>query len=282
LECKCPGEAVTSRGLTHTEHRNPVKVSKAYKSPDEPTEATVEIPLTRGYVARIDAADIKFAVGRKWNAAIVPRRDAVYAQTKINGKNVYLHRLLCPGWAEVDHADGDGLNNCRSNLRDGTEFRNRANTKMKSGNAAGFKGVYRAESGNYVARIGVNKKQIYLGIYGTPGEAADAYDRAAVSYFGEYAKTNAMLGRVVGRAGEGKVARPRRGRGPSRTPRARCSAGHAYTPENTYIRPDGQRACRQCASSRRRKSREPNPRARGKACPPGCTCGRHRKREQAA
>lgn len=240
------------------------------------TRQHAEIPLTRGYVTRIDDADRAFTDGHKWNAAVVPNRKAVYARARINGKNVYLHRLLCPDWSKVDHADGNGLNNCRSNLRNGAEFRNSANSKMKSGNSAGFKGVYRAASGKWVARIGVNKKQVYLGIYGTPGEAADAYDEAAVHYFGEYAQTNAMLGRVAGRTEEARGARARH-RGPSRNPRTHCSAGHEYTPESTYIRPDGLRDCRQCATVRRRESREPNPRARGKICPPGCTCGRHRR-----
>jgi len=250
-----------------------------YKSPGGLIIPTIEIPLTRGYVTRLYEADRSFLDGHNWHVIVAP--NTAYACTRIGGKPTYLHSLLCPEWDEVDHADGDGLNNCRHNLRDGTGFRNNANTRMKSGNSAGFKGVFRAASGNYVARIGFNKKQIYLGIYGTPGEAADAYDEAAVRYFGEYAKTNAMLGQVEGRAGEERVARPRRGRGPSRNPRTHCSAGHKYTPENTYVGKNGQRACRQCATiaarERRNRTSAPNPRAHGKICPPGCTCGRHRR-----
>lgn len=153
---------------------------------------TIEIPLTRGYVARIEDADRIFTDGRKWHAHVVPHRNAIYACTKINGRHVLLHRLLAD-WDEIDHADGNGLNNCRSNLRDGTGLgRNKPNRGMQSNNTSGFKGVY-SRHGKWVALIKVGRKQIYLGTYGSPEEAADAYDRAAIGHFGEYAKTNATL-----------------------------------------------------------------------------------------
>lgn len=168
--------------------------------PDVPAPKTIEIPLTRGYVTRIDAADRVFTDGRKWHVVVCQSRKAVYACTKVNGKCVTLHKLLCPDWDEVDHADGDGLNNCRSNLRDGAGFRNKGNTGMRSTNTSGFKGVTRKGSSSWQSRITVNREMICLGTYDTPEEAADAYDRAAVHHFGEYAKTNAMLGQVASEA----------------------------------------------------------------------------------
>jgi hypothetical protein len=178
--------------LTHTEHGDPVQVSQAYKSPAGLIAATIEIPLTRGYVTRIDAADMAVADGRKWHSHVVSHRNSVYACTKINGRHTLLHKLLAD-WAEVDHADGDGLNNCRSNLRDGTGLgKNKPNRGMQSNNTSGFKGVY-CRGSKWIALIKVNRKMICLGTYGTPEEAASAYDHAAVSHFGEYAKTNAML-----------------------------------------------------------------------------------------
>jgi len=271
LECKYPGEGATSRGLTNTEHGDPVQVSQAYKSPAGLIAATIEIPLTRGYVTRIDAADRVFTDGRKWHAAIIPSRRAIYARTKINGKMVMLHRLLCPDWDEVDHADSDGLNNCRHNLRDGTGLgKNRPNRVMQRNNTSGHKGVsWNKLQRQWVANIKVNRKQIYLGAFGTPEEAADAYDRAAIGHFGEYAKTNAML-----RQEPREEAGTWRHHPPDE--RTHCDARHEYTPENTYIRPGGERECRQCS---RRRNLRPNPSGRrGRICPPGCTCGRHRPR----
>jgi hypothetical protein len=222
-----------------------VQVSQAYKSPSGLIVATIEIPLTRGYVTRIYETDRVFTDGRKWHAATSHRRKSVYACTKIDGRHVYLHKLLCPDWDEVDHEDGDGLNNCRSNLRDGAGFRNKGNTGMRSTNTSGFKGVSRKGNSGWQARITVNSEMVCLGTYDTPEGAADAYDRAAVRHFGEYAKTNAMMGQVA--AEDVRSYRP-----PVR-------GGHFCPPGCT---------CRKHVSRI----------GRGKLCPPGCTCGRHRRK----
>jgi AP2 domain len=152
-----------------------------------------EITLTRGYVTVIDNEDRTITDDRTWHAHLVPHRNTVYACTKINSRHTLLHRLLAD-WAEVDHADGDGLNNRRSNLRDGTGLRNKANKGLQANSTSGFKGVSR-RGAKWGAFIKVNRKQVYLGLFGTPEDAAAAYDRAAVRYFGEYARTNLMLGK---------------------------------------------------------------------------------------
>jgi AP2 domain len=157
---------------------------------------TIEIPLSKGYVTRIDDADWALVGGRSWRAQANSRRRVVYAVIRIDGgKVVLMHSLLAPDWAEVDHADGDGLNNCRYNLRDGTGFRNSANRGLRSDSTTGYKGVWRSGR-KWGASVGIDGKQIYLGTFGTPEEAAYAYDQAAVSHFGEYARTNAMMGLV--------------------------------------------------------------------------------------
>lgn len=251
--------------MTHTEHRDPVQMSQAYESPPGLTVATVEIPLSRGYVTRIDAADKVFTDGHKWHVVVGPH--TAYACAKIKGRQVKLHNLLCPDWSTVDHADGDGLNNQRSNLRDGSGLKNHANTWMRADNRSGFKGVHR-HLGKWQAQIRVNGKAIYLGIYDTPEAAADAYDEAAVHHFGEYARTNAMMDR------EGLKTRPPECPDPvTRIPVTHCPAGHEYTPENTYTSPDGKRHCRTC----KREGDRARYQAKGRKCLPGCTCGRHRR-----
>lgn len=264
--------------MTHTDYGDPVRVSQAYKSPSGLVVATIEIPLSRGYVTRIDAADRVFTDGHSWYADIHPRRRAVYARAWIDGENVNMHSLLCPDWAWVDHADGDGLNNCRRNLRDGTGFRNSANRELASNNTSGYKGVdWNKKNEKWRATITANGKQIHLGYFGTPEEAADAYDQAAVHHFGEYAKTNAMLRQVTGVA-----TAPTWQHNPpdERTPETHCSAGHRWTPENTIMPPDGRRRCRLCARKRERERKRRRRGAKpagpaGRVCPLGCTCGRH-------
>lgn len=239
---------------------------------------TIEIPLTRGYVARMDDADIAFAAGHSWHAtALSATAKIVYACAKISGRCTTLHSLLCPNWEFVDHVDGNGLNNCRANLRDGTGFKNSANRELASNNTSGYKGVgWNKRKSKWRASIMINGKAIFLGYFGTSEEAADAYDQAAVHHFGEYAKTNAML-RQSASEGTGVWWRPPL----PPEERTHCKAGHKYTLENTYIRPGGEWDCRQCAKMRMRESRRrspvPNPRATGRICPPGCACGRHRR-----
>jgi len=239
-------------------------MSQAYKSPSGLIVATAEIPLTQGYVTRIDDVDRVFTDGRNWHAIVRSYKRAVYACARVNGRHVMLHNLLCPDWDEVDHADGDGLNNCRSNLRDGAEFRNNANVGLRSNNTSGYKGVYRYGD-VWIARIGVNWKSINLGTYDSPEEAAYAYDQAAVGFFGEYARTNAMLGLATAKGAGGRQRDD-----------MHCPAGHEYTPENTYVNPAGKRECRECRRDRKRKAREASP-GGGKPCPSGCTCGRHNR-----
>jgi hypothetical protein len=234
---------------------------------------TIEIPLTRGYVTVIDDEDWALAGGRRWTAAADPSRRTIYAVGKVNGKAVYLHRLLCPEWEYVDHADGDGLNNCRYNLRDGTGFRNGANKVMLRNNTSGYKGVgWNKRKRKWVATIAADRKRIHLGYHATAEAAANAYDKAAVNLFGEYAKTNAVLAQATAPAGDWRHNPPEE--------QTHCRlAGHEYTPENTYINTKGKRECRECRKIRAasRDRRVPNPRPGGRFCSPGCTCRRHRR-----
>jgi hypothetical protein len=81
----------------------------------------IEIPLSRGYVAVLDDEDAALVARHRWFAAV--RTNTVYAVANVttNGKrsSLLLHRLVtsAPAGKDVDHIDGDGLNNRRANLR---------------------------------------------------------------------------------------------------------------------------------------------------------------------
>ena len=116
-----------------------------------------------------------------------------YRLIGIFGQMLLAHRLawfyMTGEWPkEIDHRDGDGLNNAWRNLREATRTQNNANTGVRKDNTSGFKGVYEQLPGRYRAQIQVNDKRIYLGIFDSQDDARDAYWRAAEHYFGEFAK----------------------------------------------------------------------------------------------
>lgn len=112
------------------------------------------------------------------------------------GKQIKLHRLLLdPKQGElVDHVNGNASDNRRSNLRLCDYRENLSNSGIHSNNSTGYKGVVLLMNGKYKAQISRNYKRINLGEFPTPEEAAAAYDRAAILYHGEFARTNKMMG----------------------------------------------------------------------------------------
>lgn len=154
----------------------------------------IEVPLTRGMVTLIDDEDapVVLAQGRWWAQKC---RDVYYARRDVrrgDGKKnaLFVHSLLT-GWPLVDHIDHDGLNNQRSNLRPATHAQNVRNGRMRNNNTSGYRGVnLQGQCTRWKAKIGLNGRQIYLGLYGTAEEAARAYDEAAIELHGEFASLN--------------------------------------------------------------------------------------------
>ena len=124
---------------------------------------------------------------------------AGYFLTSLGSKNEhqFLHRLIInpPDGKLVDHIDGDKSNCRRENLRICTQKENNRNVGLTSNNRSGYKGVHwAADRGKWRSEITVDGKHIRIGSFETAEDAARAYDEYALFYFGEFAKTNAMLG----------------------------------------------------------------------------------------
>lgn len=151
-------------------------------------EAACRIPLSRGLYALIDQADFDRVSAFKWSA--LPQKHTTYAQRHAGEKWVMLHRFILdaqPGQI-VDHANGLGTDCRRSNLRLCTHSQNNTNCRRAT-NQNGFRGVNKNKN-RYNARIKFSKKLIYLGSFLTAEGAAQAYDSAAKTIFGEFAFLN--------------------------------------------------------------------------------------------
>lgn len=146
------------------------------------------VSLTRGFEAVIDVRDVPLVEGHAWRAALSKHGHA-YAQAQIGGECVAMHRHLLdtPAGLWVDHQDGDGLNNRRSNIRNCTPTQNMANKAVERRNRLGIKGVS-LERGRYRATITPNGRKVSLGVFSTPEEASAAYQGAARVLWGEFAK----------------------------------------------------------------------------------------------
>lgn len=152
------------------------------------------VPLSKGYEAVIDAADAHLVQSFNWTANV--NRHSVYGYCVVPGgsqKNIRLHRLImaAPDGVMVDHVDGDGLNNRRSNLRLASHSENGRNSRTPATNVSGFKGVSWDRSRcKWQAHIRVNGKSKNLGRFDSAELAHAAYAQAASRFFGQFARSD--------------------------------------------------------------------------------------------
>ena len=149
------------------------------------------LKLTRGKQTILDDQDYAWVKKFKWYA--YKSKNNYYAW-RLSG--VQLHReilgLKNKDGKIVDHKNGNGLDNRRENLRVCTVAENcrnaRTHTKLKSNK---FKGVsWSPGHKKWVTKIIINYKQKHLGYFDNEELAAEAYNKAAINYFGKFAKIN--------------------------------------------------------------------------------------------
>ena len=150
------------------------------------------IPLTQGMVATVDASDYKWLIQWTWYAHYNDKREAwVAARYDPIKHTVFMHREImgAPDGTMVDHRDGNGLHNCRINLRLATNQQNLCNRGAPKSNTSGFKGVSWHRN-RWRAKIQSNGKHFHLGRFKDINDAARAYDAAAKVLHGEFARVN--------------------------------------------------------------------------------------------
>jgi hypothetical protein len=160
-----------------------------------------KIPLSSkkypGLVALVDDD----AYGKVMEAG--PWRPLLSRKTFYATRNIYrsgrrttqlLHNFIAELYGlpkSLDHANRDGLDNRRENLRPATGTQQVANQELRSDNSSGFRGVYRRrDTLRWQSRIFCAGRGVSLGCFDSPEDAARAYDKAAVDLFGEFAFLN--------------------------------------------------------------------------------------------
>lgn len=141
------------------------------------------VPLTKGLEAIIDACDVGLVGGSNWYAhaqvhTAYARREDCSGRKR---RTMYMHRVILgvKDGIEVDHIDGNGLNNRRGNLREASRSQNNQNRATYKNSTSGVKGVnFHKKSGKWHARVHANGKCFSLGLFSSANDAHAAYCKA--------------------------------------------------------------------------------------------------------
>lgn len=156
-----------------------------------------EISLTKGYIALVDDDKYDYLMQWKWTALVTTKTIYAKRHMRINGGSttILMHRVVCVVSSnhQIDHIDGDGLNNQQANLRPATSSQNLSNRQKYGQCSSKFKGVYwQKSSKRWCAQISINRKNTFLGFFDSEEAAALAYNDAAVEHYGEFANINIL------------------------------------------------------------------------------------------
>lgn len=155
-----------------------------------------EILLSQGKVSLVDDEDFTRLNDFKWFVIQYGRNWYAGRKTpNINGKQkqIRMHREVInalPG-VMVDHKDGNGLNNCKENLRFCNRQQNGFNIRHpRKDNKLGVKGVsWHKRDKRFQAQIGINGKVLFLGYFTVLADADQAYRVAELKYFREFTRS---------------------------------------------------------------------------------------------
>lgn len=146
--------------------------------------------------AIVDTEDLRRLSRFRWFASNKSKKSSkpkFYAQRNDVDKTIYMHHevLSMDGSIQLDHINGNTLDNRKANLRVCTRRQNSQNSRKRQGCSSRFKGVFWSKNtGKWRARIKNSVKRIHLGYFESESQAAKAYDEKAKELFGEFAHLN--------------------------------------------------------------------------------------------
>lgn len=152
-----------------------------------------EIKLTNGGVALVDDEDFEKLSSYKWHRH--DERTLQYVRVALYGSGkqqiLLMHRVVmnAPTGVDVDHRDGDGLNNQKYNLRLCTDQQNSMNLKLFRTSTSGHKGVsWNKQFKKWEAYIWFHRKKIRLGEYKEKSDAIAARENAEKELYGNWSR----------------------------------------------------------------------------------------------
>jgi hypothetical protein len=197
-ECKCKCGNISYVGASDLWRGKSTKC-KGCRNLRKPQKWSVSGDVARttisGRVCIVDASDACVVALHRWRLDF--QREYVYASTIMSGREVQMHRMLLSDILTderpyVDHRNGNTLDNRRScNIRPASLAENSRNNASFNP-VSGYKGVGATPSGKWCAQIKDSGVTRHLGIFDSPHVAANAYNRAAVELFGEFARLNVV------------------------------------------------------------------------------------------
>ncbi len=156
----------------------------------------LEIELDR-HIILLDNEDLELFNKYKWRIFHTGNKHYIvtyiYNENLYRHKTIHLHRLImnCPNKLQIDHINGNGLDNRKCNLRICNISQNLMNSIKRKGTTSKYKGVYWNKTNKFWhVQIKVEGERIHLGYFINEKDAACMYDRAAEHYFGEFARFN--------------------------------------------------------------------------------------------
>lgn len=164
-----------------------------------------EIELSKGFKVIIDDEDYEELIKYNWQLReptkdclikycfrTIPREDGQkYANGKTKRTMLQMHRQLlsCPLGYVIDHINGDGLDNRKTNLRVASKSQNQFNRSININNKSGCKGVSKFGK-KWRARYQAYGVDTHIGLFNTFEQAKLAYDSVIIEIHREFARLN--------------------------------------------------------------------------------------------
>lgn len=148
--------------------------------------------LTNGTAVLVDDEDLERLLPYKWAEHRTTDHLTSYARAEVNGKKDrrLMHRMIldAPRGSDIDHINGDGLDNRKVNLRLATRSQNMHNQRNRRNNTSGFKGVtLDSRNGRWRGRVMLERRSVSLGYFATKEEAAAVVRAARQKLHGDFA-----------------------------------------------------------------------------------------------